>query len=219
MRKTSRSAGTKHEHQGPEVCALNPDVRFATSNALKLQEARALVPGLLPFSCDLPEIQAIDVVEVVRYKAQLIADMDLPFPILVEDTGLEIPSLGRLPGALVKWFIASIGSRRLAEIALGERDSEPALAVSAVAALYRGEVNVTVGRVQGLLVAPRGVELGWNSIFQPGNFNRTFGEMSDLDRLAVSMRRAPILDAVAWITSRKGNATSPSPADGESLIP
>src|ERR1700733_768370 len=101
-------------------------IRFATSNSLKLQEASALVPGLIAFDCDLPEIQAIDVVEVVSHKIKVLADMDFPFPLFVEDTGLEVPSLGSLPGALVKWFIASLGAEGLAKMILGDMESLPA---------------------------------------------------------------------------------------------
>jgi XTP/dITP diphosphohydrolase len=174
-------------------------VRFATSNSLKLQEAVALVPEITVFDYDLPEIQAVDVRDVVADKIRILAEMNLPFPVFVEDTGLEIPSLGSLPGALVKWFVAGVGAGGLAKMVLGTNDSIPAVAVSAVAAFNGVDTYYAVGRVEGSLVHPRGAEFGWNSIFQPREDRLTFGEMSNSRRLALSMRRAPILDSVSWL--------------------
>lgn len=183
----------------------NPDmrIRFATSNPLKLQEAMTLVPDLVAFDCDLPEIQAIDVREVVRHKIQVLAEKGFSFPLLVEDTGLEVPSMGLLPGALVKWFITSLGAQGFARRALIDAESLPATAVSAVAAYNGSETFIAIGRVNGLLVPPRNTSYGWNSVFQPLGHHRTFGEMSDAERLAISMRRAPILEAVAWIRATR----------------
>lgn len=178
-------------------------IRFVTANPLKLQEAQAIAVELVDYDCGLREIQAIDVVDVVREKAKALQEMHLPFRALVEDTGLEVPSCGSLPGALVKWFLAAVGANGLAEMMLRGMDRVAADAISAVAAVDGEDIFVAVGRVEGWLVQPRGREFGWNSVFQPSGHDRTFAEMSDEERLHLSMRRAPITEAVSWIRQRQ----------------
>jgi inosine triphosphate pyrophosphatase len=181
----------------PETFPSAP--RFVTSNALKLRDAQALVPDLVPFEVDLVEIQSMDVLEVVKSKLAALVDMHLSFPVVVEDTGLEISTLGGLPGPLVKWFLAAVGSKGLADIALRGERATPAIAVSAVGVLQDQGQSFWMGRVEGEIVQPRGVELGWNSIFRPMGSSRTFGEMTDDQRLEFSMRRTPLLLASQWL--------------------
>src|SRR5579872_1110469 len=178
-------------------------IRFATTNSLKFSEAEALRAELLQLDIELPEIQAIDVSEVVLDKMDSVARMRFEFPVVVEDTGLEISSLSGLPGAFVKWFIKSLGSEGLSGIALKDgHDKVPATAVSAVGAVWGSDRKICIGRTEGFIVSPRGEDFGWNSVFLCAGSDLTFGELSAFDRLAVSMRRKPLQDAFAWLDDR-----------------
>jgi inosine triphosphate pyrophosphatase len=182
-------------------------ILFATSNPLKLAEAKALLPNVEGYECDLPEVQAIDVRDVIVAKLDILVELDVP--VLVEDTGLCVPSLGGLPGALVKWFISGFGPERTAEMLIwaAGADELPAAAVSVVGAAVAGRTFFAVGETRGRLVPPRGSALGWNNIFQPEGSDLTFGEMSDTQRLRWSMRRGPLIEAAAWIASRSRDAS------------
>jgi non-canonical purine NTP pyrophosphatase (RdgB/HAM1 family) len=48
------------------------------------------------------------------------------------------------------------------------------------------------GSVSGTIVAPRGEGFGWDPIFQPRGYSRTFGELTFEEKNAISMRRMAI---------------------------
>src|ERR671916_3020012 len=124
---------------------------FVTTNDHKRREAeRILGVELERAAPDIPEVQALDFTEVAAHKARS-AHAALgrpPHPVLVEDSGLVIGAWNGLPGALTKWFLASVGHRGLLEMLCGE--DRRARAVCAVAvADSRGEVRGFEGGVWG----------------------------------------------------------------------
>ncbi len=75
---------------------------FVTGNAGKAREVAAILGTAVErLDLELPEIQALDVAEVVRHKAAT-AFARAGRPVVVEDTGLYLDALGGLPGALVR---------------------------------------------------------------------------------------------------------------------
>ena len=83
---------------------------FVTQSFDKLTEAERILGEKLDHSpLDLPEIQAVEVEEVVIHKANYAYQALGGKPVLIEDTGLYIAAWNRLPGALVKWFIQRVG--------------------------------------------------------------------------------------------------------------
>jgi non-canonical purine NTP pyrophosphatase (RdgB/HAM1 family) len=184
------------ETRGTELDSI---IRFATSNELKFSEARALHSELVQLEMELPELQAVDISHVVADKMESLALMDLDYPVVVEDTGLEVSTLSGLPGALVKWFIGSLGSDGLARIALDGRECVPAVAASAVGAVWGAERRIWVGRTEGFIVKPLGQDFGWNAVFRPVGMDLTFGQLGAAERLAVSMRKKPLEDAFRWL--------------------
>ena len=173
---------------------------FATSNPLKFREAHALMAGLEQLDIELPELQALDVRDVVEAKLRYIGGMNLRRPVIVEDTGLVVEARGGLPGALVKWFLTAVGADGTSSMLRVELDRLPARAVCAVGATVGSESAIWEGETIGFLVPPRGPATGWNSIFEESESGLTFAEMSDDERLAVSMRRRPLLEAATWLS-------------------
>ena len=110
-------------------------------------------------------------------------------PLVVDDTGLYFEAMNGLPGPFVKWFLKCIGSNGLHELA-SRLSSTRAVARTYLGLLLEDSSEVFAeGEVSGKIVAPRGKERGWNSIFQPDGSEKTYGEMSDDERFQVSMRR------------------------------
>jgi non-canonical purine NTP pyrophosphatase (RdgB/HAM1 family) len=141
---------------------------------------------------DVPEIQALDVRDVVREKA-LAAFGLAGRPVLVEDTGLYITALESLPGALVKWFLATVGPAGIC--ALVPPDAlRTAIARTAVALHDGREITVLTGEVPGrITTSPRGTNgFGWDPIFHPDGATGTFAELSQEDKNRFSMRRAAL---------------------------
>src|SRR6476620_4548021 len=103
----------------------------------------------------LPEIQALDVDDVVRVKAEWGYEY-ANVPVLVEETGLAFTAWNGLPGALIRWFMDSVGSKGLCRM-LSEEDDRGAVA-KCVFDLFDGhEHHLFSGFVEGTIaLAPRG---------------------------------------------------------------
>jgi non-canonical purine NTP pyrophosphatase (RdgB/HAM1 family) len=178
------------------------EVRFASANPIKLEEAAAIIPAIAPIELDVPEIQSPDPVVVVRDKLASAAGLATDGPVIVEDTGLAFDAWQGLPGALVKWFVERLGPERLARMCLAEDRAGGAEAVSAIGVVDDGEVRVWTGRVRGRIVPPRGDLGGWTPIFEPDGYGKTLAEMTFAERMAATMRRQPLEQARDWLEGR-----------------
>ncbi len=150
---------------------------LVTGNPGKAAEARRLVGLELAIEeLDLPEVQSLDLVEVLRAKAAE-AHRRLGRPVLVDETSLELAALGGFPGPLVKWLLVSVGPAGLTRLARAF-GSEAATARCALLLLDgQGEV-LAVGSAEGELVDPRGEGgFGWDSVFRPLSQERTYAEL------------------------------------------
>ncbi len=170
---------------------LFDDLVFVTSNDGKLREAEAVLGRSLDHhALDLPEIQSLDLEEVVRGKAAS-AWEELGRPVLVEDTGLELAGLGGFPGPLVRWLLTSVGPEGICRIA--HCFSNPRATARCLICATDGTAEVFgEGVVDGLIAeAPRGPGgFGWDSAFIPsGSDGRTYGEMSEEEKNLISHRR------------------------------
>jgi len=161
---------------------------LVTGNRSKLAEARRLFPGLQAVELDLPEIQSLDIYEVLRAKGDE-ARRRLQRAVIVEETSLELSALGGFPGPLVKWMLEAIGPEGIARIV--ERAGDPG-ATARCALLYSdGERELTAeGSTSGQLVLPpRGNGgFGWDPVFRPTGSSHTYGEMTSQEKDAISHR-------------------------------
>ena len=166
------------------------DLVFVTSNPGKLREAEAVLGRSLDHSeLDLPELQTLDLEEVVRGKAKAAWER-LGRPVLVEDTGLELAGLGGFPGPLVRWLLASVGPEGICRIASCFEDPRATARCLVCATDGSGEVfgeGVVEGAVSPI---PRGEGgFGWDTAFVPADGDgRSFGEMSDEEKNRISHR-------------------------------
>jgi non-canonical purine NTP pyrophosphatase (RdgB/HAM1 family) len=163
---------------------------FVTSNLGKLREAEAVLGrGLDHRALDLPEIQTLDLHEVVRGKAAMAWER-LGRPVLVEDTGLEIVGLNGFPGPLVRWLLTSVGPEGIARIA--HCFADPGATARCLVCATDGSAEVFgEGAVSGsIAAAPRGHGgFGWDSVFVPSvGDGRTYGEMSEDEKNLISHR-------------------------------
>lgn len=164
----------------------SPRAVFVTSNPNKRREAAAILGVELESALlDLPEIQSLDVAEVAAEKVRAAREvLDHPkAPVLVEDSGLIVEAWNGLPGALTKWFIASVGHEGILRMIASEEDRR-ARAVCVVAVALDGTdgaggIRVFRGEVPGKLAdAPRGESgFGWDPIFVPEGSSLTYAEM------------------------------------------
>ncbi len=163
---------------------------FVSSNAGKVREVEAILGAPVEqLDLDVPEIQALDVEAVVHQKA-LIAFAHAGRPVVVEDTGLYVDALRGLPGALVRWFLATIGPAGICAL-IPHEAGRGALARTAVAFCDGESVEVLTGETRGeIALNPVGEGgFGWDSIFRPAGAAKTFAEMDQTEKHTYSMRR------------------------------
>ncbi len=162
---------------------------LVTGNRGKLAEARRLAgDGLGGVELDLPEIQSLDLLEVLRHKGEE-AWRRLGRPLVVEEAGLDLAAFGGFPGPLVKWMLEAAGAGTIARAALALGDPR---AVARAALYYRdaGRTLVAEGSAAGILVFPARGEhgFGWDPVFQPDGLDRTFGQLTGTEKDALSHR-------------------------------
>lgn len=162
---------------------------FVTGNPGKLAEAERLCGvEIQAADIDLPEIQSLDIEEVLRAKATE-AFQRLRQPVVVDETALELAAFNGFPGVLIKWMLQSLGAEGLARSA---RDLGDPRASAKCGLLYRSEdrelfaQGVTNGQ---LVVPPRGEGgFGWDSVFQPDGHDLTYAELSGPAKDSISHR-------------------------------
>jgi non-canonical purine NTP pyrophosphatase (RdgB/HAM1 family) len=176
------------------------EITFITGNAAKAEQlARHLQFPIAHKKLDLPEIQSLDLREIVEHKAQE-AYKQLGSTVLVEDTSLTFNALGRLPGPLIKWFLTELDNEGLCKILNGYEDRS-ALA-ECIFGLYDGKtLQVFEGSAYGsIALFPRGEKgFGWDPSFIPEGHTKTWGEMDSEEQKATSMRRIALLKLEAYL--------------------
>lgn len=168
-------------------------VSLITSNEGKAREYAALLG--IPVTAvkeDLIEIQSLDVVEVVTRKVQD-AYAKLGRPVLVDDTGLTLHGWSGLPGALVAWFLGSVGVQGILDMAAGLTDRSASVTTALGYADENG-IRVVTGTLEGTVTAERRGDggFGYDSMFVPAGSDMTFAEMTSDEKNAASHRRLAV---------------------------
>jgi len=165
-------------------------ITFITSNPSKAEQLeRHLDYPVEHRAINLPEIQSLNLKEIVEYKTRE-AYKQIQAPVLVEDTSLVFHALGRLPGPLIKWFLTELDNKGLCKILNGYADRSARAEVcfgfydGRVLKIFEGQINGTIAKL------PRGKRgFGWDSIFIPQSSTKTWGEMNVEEQKETSMRR------------------------------
>lgn len=162
---------------------------LVTGNRGKIAEARlALGMEIEAVEVDLPEIQGLDLLEILQEKAEVAWEM-VHRPLVVEEAGLGLLALNGFPGPLVKWMLTAVGAEGIARTARALGDNR---AVAQCALLYRDAQRTVIaeGTTTGNLVLPARGEhgFGWDPVFLPEGETRTFAELIGKEKDAVSHR-------------------------------
>lgn len=176
-------------------------IHFITGNKQKFVEARLVIPELEQLDIDLPEIQSLDPHLIIRAKMAE-AFKHHPGPFVVEDNSLHLDCLKGLPGSLIKWFLQTIGSDGLADIAQKYDNSRAHARVMIGHAQDLHNIHFFEGRVDGQIV-PRETTagFGWDVIFRPEGYHHTFSTMTDAEKNKISMRGQAFKKLQEFLTS------------------
>ncbi len=151
---------------------------------------------------DLKEIQSVNLKEVVEDKVQRAYDI-VKSPVLVEDVSLTFRALKALPGPLIKWFLDTLGNEGLCRL-LDGFDNRGAVAEVEFAICDESGVNTFSGSMEGSIsTTPRGeMGFGWDPVFIPKGYKKTWAEMPDDEKHATSMRKIALEKMSDFIKSR-----------------
>lgn len=141
---------------------------------------------------DLTEVQALAVADVARAKAQEAYEI-LKRPVMVDDTGFSIREWEGLPGAFIAWFLKTVGTAGVLKMAATVEDRTVDV-TTAIGYADADGVRVFTGSVVGTLpLDERGSHgFGYDPIFVPEGYDKTFAEMSPEEKNAISMRRLAV---------------------------
>jgi XTP/dITP diphosphohydrolase len=180
------------------------ELLIATTNKGKLREIVSILDGLpvqLKTLSDFPHVAVAEetgssFAENARQKALHYAGAT-GMVTMAEDSGFEVDALNREPGIYSARYLREDASydKRFADIYRRMRESaaadRSARFVCALAVAHHGNILFeTTATVEGLLAdaaaGPNG--FGYDPIFRYPNYGKTFGEVSDAEKTAVSHR-------------------------------
>lgn len=155
---------------------------------------------------DLNELQSLDLEKIVADKAQRAYEI-VKSPVLVEDVSLVFNSLNGLPGPFIKWFLESLGNEGLCRL-LDTHEDKKVTAIVSFALCDENGVHVFSGKTEGTLSEnPRGQNgFGWDAVFIPDGHRKTFAEMTDDEKHAISMRKIALEKMSAYLILKQGSA-------------
>lgn len=180
------------------------EVFFLTRNVNKFEEASAILGGfginVLMMPEERLEIQSDDLCEISKFSS-LRASRAHGVPLIAEDAGLFVYSLGGFPGPYSSYAFRTIGVRGLLKLLDGvsERGAEFRSAVSFCApgadplcflGSVRGEISKEARGSNGF---------GFDPIFVPeGGGGRTFAEMTTEEKNKYSHRAKALEKFARW---------------------
>lgn len=174
---------------------------FATNNSHKLDEIRNIlgssfeVMSLNELGChdDIPET-GTTLEENARQKAQYIYDK-YHCNVFADDTGLEVDALGGEPGVYSARYAGGEGHDSEANMTkllknLEGEDNRKAQFRTVIALILDGKTSLFDGIVKGEIIKERrgGEGFGYDPIFQPEGYDKTFAELGNDIKNTISHR-------------------------------
>lgn len=174
---------------------------FATNNSHKLDEIRNIlgssfeVMSLNELGChdDIPET-GTTLEENARQKAQYIYDK-YHCNVFADDTGLEVNALGGEPGVYSARYAGGEGHDSEANMTkllknLEGEDNRKAQFRTVIALILDGNIQLFDGIVEGEIIKERrgGEGFGYDPIFQPEGYDKTFAELGNDIKNTISHR-------------------------------
>jgi len=186
-----------------EVYQMIKKITFITNSPGKAEEAQKILGNELQIilkKIDLEEIQTIDGKQVIKKKVKE-AYKILKKPVMVEDTSLYFDGWNGLPGALVRWFLDSVGCEGICKMAKG-LTNRTIKAESAIAFYDGKRIKIVSSQLEGSLPnTPRGkYKFGWDPIFIPKGYSKTFAEMGSEEKNKISMRKLALEKLRVYLT-------------------
>jgi XTP/dITP diphosphohydrolase len=180
---------------------------FITDNPHKLAEARLILEPLgfrvLQLRQKPLEVQHTSVAQIARegLRAALGRLGELKAGVMLEDAGLFIQALKGFPGPYSSYVYRTLGLEGVLRLLEGVDDRRAEFRSAVAYATPSHEVRVFTGRVQGSIAnTPRGGGgFGFDPIFIPKGYDRTFAEMAPEEKGRLSHRGRALRRLATWL--------------------
>ncbi len=166
---------------------MKKTITYVTGNWAKIEAAKNAIEPLGyivdNIKMETPELQAYDVTEVAKYSAKWAAN-ELGKPVLKNDSGLFVNSLGGFPGVYTHYLDDTIKEEGLLKL-MEDKEDRSAYFKEALAYCEPGkEPIVFEGLTKGSIAKEKSGTYGWglDYIFIPEGENQTLGCFPDKER-------------------------------------
>ena len=186
---------------------------FATNNSNKLKEIQSLIPkeieiiSLKEIGCteDIPETG--DTLEANAFQKVHYVKENYNYDCFADDTGLEIDALNGAPGVYSARYA---GPEKSAEANIEKilselqgKENRTAKFRTAIALTLNNEEHLFEGEINGYIskVKQGNEGFGYDPIFMPENENRSFAQMSMVEKGTISHRGRAVKKLVAYLNN------------------
>ncbi|MDR0797039.1 MAG: non-canonical purine NTP diphosphatase [Tannerella sp.] len=191
---------------------MKDNLIFATNNPSKLAEVmdmlsdNYILTGLSDINCSEDVAETADTLEGnALIKARYVKD-HYGYDCFADDTGLEVEALDGEPGVYSARYAgpahdSQANIRKLLQALEGETNRKARFR-TVIALALKGKEYVFEGIIEGNITeSPRGNNgFGYDPVFVPDGFTKTFAELSDQEKNAIS-HRAKAVHQLAWFLS------------------
>lgn len=164
-------------------------ITLVTGNKFKAEETKRILNIPLEIKdIDLDEIQEIDVEKVALHKLRQAYEV-IGGPVLIDDVSFEMSAWNSFPGPLIKWILKAGGPELLLKM-LKSEDNRGATARLVIGYKDENIEKIFIGEVAGNV----GLEVkgengfGWDKVFIPEGFDKTYAEMEPVEKDSISHR-------------------------------
>jgi len=185
---------------------------FATNNKNKLKEVRSKlqeeVLGLTDIGCieDIEETGTTFETNAL-IKAQYVYEK-YGYTCFADDSGLEVEALNGAPGVYSARYAGEHGNaeanmNKLLN-ALEKENNRKAKFVTVICLIKDGEINYFRGEIHGTIIHEmRGNDgFGYDPIFIPDGYNKTFAELNLADKNKISHRALAVEKMIIFLNSK-----------------
>lgn len=198
--------------------AISMNIVLGTRNKKKVEEIKRIVKDMPISICtlddfpDCPEVnEDEDTFEANAVKKAVAVSKYTGMIALADDSGLEVYALDGAPGVLSARYAGDAADDRrnieklLYEMrSIGEEKRRARFVCCIALALPDGSVNTFYGYSEGRIgTEPRGSNgFGYDPIFYPDGHSRTFAEMDDVEKDAISHRGRALREVQQYLREK-----------------
>lgn len=187
---------------------------FATNNQHKLEEIKDIFPhnfeilSLKDIGCNEEIPEDHETLEENALQKAMFIKKKYGYDCFADDTGLEVDALGGKPGVYSARYA---GENRSAEDnmkkvlqEMEQKENRSARFKTIIALIMSEDEYLFEGKVEGVILRERKGEkgFGYDPIFQPENYDKSFAEMTNEEKNKISHRGRAVKELIDFFKSQ-----------------